>query len=147
MRGVSLILITLIPFFIKGYFEKDEKRGCLFLNRCSNPPFFIFSERCSFKETKIYDLSEIRCEGEKIIMRKIGGKEGLFFGNKIDLNEAELDDLVAIPGIGYNLAEKIIDLREKKGGFKSLEELIEIRGIGKKKVKELGNFLFLNLEK
>jgi len=128
---------------MKGFFEKREKDGCLFLNRCITPPVFIFTEECSFEGIKIKDLSELRCEGDKIFVKEIGGKEGLFFGNKIDLNEAEIDDLMAIPGIGYKIAEEIIKLREKKGGFKSLDELLEVRGIGKRRLEKIKNFIFI----
>ena len=143
MRGLLLILIALIPFFIKGFFEIRERDGCLFLNRCINPPVFIFTEKCSFGGIKVKDLSEIRCEGDKIFVKEISGKEGLLFGNKIDLNEAEIDDLMAIPGIGYETANEIVQLREKKGGFKNLEELLEVRGIGKKKLERIRNFVFV----
>lgn len=143
MRGLLLILIALIPFFIKGFFEKGERDGCLFLNRCKNPPLFIFTEKCSFDGIKVKDLSEMRCEGDKIFVKEISGKEGLLFGNKIDLNEAEIDELMAIPGIGFETAREIIQLREKKGGFKNLEELLKIRGIGKKKLEKLRNFVFI----
>jgi len=137
-----LILIALLPFSIRGFFHKREGDGCVFLNRCINPPVFIFAEGCYFEEIKVKDLSEIRCEGDKIVLKEIGGKEGFFFGNKIDLNEAEIDDLMAIPGIGFKIASEIIQLREKKGGFRSVEELVEVRGIGKKKLEKIKNFVF-----
>lgn len=140
MRGLLLVLITLIPFCVKEFFEKREEEGCFFLNRCSDLPVFIFTEKCTFKGVMISDLSEVRCEDGKISVFELGGKEGLIFGKKMDLNETSLEDLMAIPGIGYKIAREIILLREKKGGFKSVDELIEVKGIGKKTLKKIRKF-------
>jgi len=49
---------------------------------------------------------------------------------KIDLNTARLDELVALPGIGETLAGRIIAYRETHGRFETVEELIEVHGIG-----------------
>jgi len=54
----------------------------------------------------------------------------------IDLNNANIEDLVTLPGMGYKTAIKIIGYRETHGPFKSLEELLEIEGISIKKFKK-----------
>ncbi|MDM7202692.1 MAG: helix-hairpin-helix domain-containing protein [Thermodesulfobacteriaceae bacterium] len=61
--------------------------------------------------------------------------------SKIDLNQASFEQLKSLPNIGESLAKKIIELRESKGGFNSIEELIEIKGIGKKKLEMLKQYL------
>ena len=48
----------------------------------------------------------------------------------IDLNTATLADLESLPGIGRSTAERIIEHRTKTGGFKKIEELMNVRGIG-----------------
>ncbi len=50
--------------------------------------------------------------------------------NKINLNTATLDILVTLPGIGEDKARKIIEYREQNNGFKTIEELKNINGIG-----------------
>ncbi len=48
---------------------------------------------------------------------------------KIDLNTATLDDLMTLPGIGEKRAESILKLREQKGSFQTVEELLDAEGI------------------
>lgn len=49
---------------------------------------------------------------------------------KIDLNKASENDLLALPGIGIKTARAIMDHRKAIGGFKSMEQLQRVRGIG-----------------
>jgi len=48
---------------------------------------------------------------------------------KLDLNKADQERLLEIPGIGARLAGRILDYRREKGGFRDKEELKNIRGI------------------
>ena len=50
--------------------------------------------------------------------------------NKIDLNSATAEQLQIIPGVGPTLSQKIIDYREANGPFESVEDILEIDGIG-----------------
>ena len=51
---------------------------------------------------------------------------------KIDINKATEEDLVAFPGIGIKTARAIVAYREAIGGYKSLEQLRLVRGVGDK---------------
>ena len=48
---------------------------------------------------------------------------------KINLNTATLDDLMTLPGRGEKRAESILKLREEKGSFQTVEELLDAEGI------------------
>lgn len=48
----------------------------------------------------------------------------------LDLNAATADDLAGLPGIGKGKAADILDYREAHGRFSSVEELLEVSGIG-----------------
>lgn len=61
----------------------------------------------------------------------------------LSLNQATKDQLQALPEIGPALAERIIYYRYAHGGFKSLEELGQVDGIGPKRVASLRPYLKL----
>ena len=50
----------------------------------------------------------------------------------VDLNTATAAQLETLPGIGPSLAARIIEYREKNGGFKKIEEVMNVRGVGEK---------------
>lgn len=62
---------------------------------------------------------------------------------KISLNQATSEQLQTIDGIGEKKAQKIIQYRQEKGGFQSLDELKEITGFGEKTVAKLKEVLCL----
>lgn len=49
--------------------------------------------------------------------------------DKVNLNTADADELMTLTGIGEAKAEAILQYREEKGGFRSVEELMEVDGI------------------
>jgi len=61
----------------------------------------------------------------------------------ININKAGTDELVKLPGIGEKTAEKIIAYRTQYGNFKSLEELMEVKGIGNVKFNKIKKFLYI----
>lgn len=66
--------------------------------------------------------------------------------NSININTASIEILTSLPGIGPKTAKKIIVLRIKKNGYKNLDELIEVKGIGIKKLVRIKEFL-IKIEK
>jgi competence protein ComEA len=55
----------------------------------------------------------------------------------LNLNTATVQELDALPGIGPVLAQRIVDFREKNGGFRRIEELLVIPGISERKWQQL----------
>lgn len=51
-------------------------------------------------------------------------------GGLVDINSAGMEDLLSLKGIGQAKAEAIIEYRKKNGSFRSVEELLNVPGIG-----------------
>jgi competence protein ComEA len=64
---------------------------------------------------------------------------------KVILNLATVEDLQRLPGIGRKRAETILELRAKLGGkFRRLSDLLRIRGIGARRLKQLAPLVVLD---
>lgn len=57
--------------------------------------------------------------------------------NPIDLNKATQAQLEVLPGVGPKMAERILAYRTENGGFKSVDQLDEVKGIGEKRMATL----------
>jgi competence protein ComEA len=59
----------------------------------------------------------------------------------VNINSADKDQLVALPGIGPKTAEAIVAYRKENGNFKSVEELTKVKGVGDKTLEKLRPYL------
>jgi competence protein ComEA len=60
---------------------------------------------------------------------------------KVNLNTATLSQLQDLPGIGPALAARIVDHRQKNGAFKSVEDVMAVKGIGERNFAKIQDFL------
>ncbi|WP_407705717.1 helix-hairpin-helix domain-containing protein [Streptomyces niveiscabiei] len=66
-----------------------------------------------------------------------GGSAGGGAGVPVSLGTATLEQLDALPGVGPVLAQHILDYRTQHGGFRSVDELRQVNGIGERRFSEL----------
>jgi competence protein ComEA len=59
----------------------------------------------------------------------------------ININAATAAELQQVPGIGPSTAQKILDTRKSYGAFKSVDDLLAIKGIGPKKLDKMRKYL------
>ena len=78
------------------------------------------------------------------ILESAGGagvSRGAGLGGKLNLNRATVNELDGLPGVGPVLAKRIVEYRNTKGNFSSIDELQKVSGIGPAKYGELQNFV------
>jgi len=80
------------------------------------------------------EIEEKRQTDEEEIERKI----------QVSLNQATQKELETIPGIGPMIAKRIVLYREQRGDFHSIDELVNVQGIGKKTIEKMKPYLILN---
>ena len=59
----------------------------------------------------------------------------------ININTANSDELQQVPGIGPATAEKIVQMRKSYGAFKSVDDLLAIKGLGRKRLDKMRKYL------
>jgi competence protein ComEA len=89
------------------------------------------------------ELQESNTDRPRLIITPMGSRERFVLAIPIELNEAGVEDLVMIPGIGHRLARRIVEFRKSHGPFKTWHELRRVKGIGPKKVERFRSYLSL----
>ena len=82
-------------------------------------------------------------ENPDTVRIKLGRMEAnklLVFSIPLDLNRVSVEDLCLVPGIGESLAREIVHYRRSKGGFRSVEQLKNVSGIGEQNWKSLQSY-------
>lgn len=93
-------------------------------------------------DLRAVNLARPLTDGEQIVVPAEGDvpdtpeTPGVVDG-KVDLNTADLATLETLPRIGPALAQRIIDWREQNGGFRSVDDLLAVPGIGEKLMEGL----------
>lgn len=93
------------------------------------------------KATKKSDETK-PAETKKPAGKKSEGKKA--FEGTVALNKATAKELESLPGIGPATAARILDYRKEQGKFTDISQLLEIKGIGEKKLAQLRPHLTLD---
>jgi competence protein ComEA len=60
---------------------------------------------------------------------------------KLNINSATKEELMSVDGIGETIASRILMKREELGGFKIIEQITEVDGIGQKTFDKIKKYL------
>ena len=63
----------------------------------------------------------------------------------ININLATWHDFASLPGISDSLAKTIIEDRDKKGRFETIKDIKRVKGIGRKKLEQIKEYLTLDV--
>lgn len=90
------------------------------------------------------NLARAVSDGEQLVVPRVGeetmgaaGAGGVTTTGRVNLNTADLATLETLPRIGPALAQRITEWREANGGFRTVEDLLAVSGIGEKMFEAL----------
>jgi competence protein ComEA len=87
---------------------------------------YYFKTRIPACSASFPEMGRIRCAVSAMSQKRI-----------VNLNPADRHTLVKLPGIGYGLAERVIEYRLLHGPFSSTEDILKVKGIGRKKYEAM----------
>ena len=74
---------------------------------------------------------------------KIGRNLSAKVVSKVNINKASSSEIQKIPGIGPVLAQRVIDFRNKNGKFEIIDDLMDVKGIGSKKLEKIRAWILI----
>lgn len=146
---IAIILLMLLICLSGGIY--------IYLNNFTETPQSYISETEQTKKEFVRfenNMAETQLvsneQEEEVISEKSSAKKSptnspskLAHGQTIDINTASATTLTRVPGIGRTIAERITEYRTALGGFYSLEQLQEIRGITVNKFSQILPYIVL----
>lgn len=128
-RHIWLILLVLIPFFITSGGSDYEDKAV--------PVPTPASRRLDYRDHAL-QVQDTNTARESVT---IPARFAPFFFDKMNINRADNKLLQIIPGVGPELAAKIIAKRDERGGFTDSSQLQLVNGIGPKRQNHLEKWL------
>lgn len=140
---VVLAVVNLVALVVIGsYFVQQQGLAGRLIEVDSAPTELIVAHKQEILPTREEPVVEDpmvpqQPSEEPTTQLKIPAKKQLL----VDVNTAPQVELMLLPGIGKVLSERILAYRERRDGFRHINELIEIRGIGPKTLAKIKPFI------
>jgi competence protein ComEA len=90
--------------------------------------------------SKLYDGQHVQIGKLVETAQKISGIESI----KLNINEADIDSLCSLPGIGPSKAAEIILYREQYGFYEKIEDILNVPGIGETTFSQIKDLIVTN---
>lgn len=147
LRGTSIPYSDRSPVTVELTGEMDH-RGLYFIPE--NTTVSDFLKMAKVESTNGLDkrtLStgmtvNINANGQ-LSLGEMSAAKRLLLNIPIDVNQASVEDLILVPGIGEKTAQRIIHFRETSGKLQRLEDLMKIRGIKEKRFAKIKKYLYV----
>jgi competence protein ComEA len=157
-KTLALILITVLLLTISLYkiddifFKKDSKNYKIKVYICGeveNPGVYELNYNSRIQDLLILAKVKSTADLETINLSKKLKDEDFIriypktnsYQIKININQANIEELTKIPGISKKIALNIIEYREKYGNFTNLSDLLKIKGITIQDLEELKKYI------
>ena len=102
-------------------------------------------------ETSVSDQTETKAKaqspvntGETLSQSEDSSSGSDSEGQRYNLNTVTFDQLLEVPGIGEVKAEAILEMRDDLGGFTSVEQLLDVSGIGDATYDKIAPYFYVN---
>ena len=145
------VILFFVAVFIVGYFYSEffkneiETEYVEYDYSQQDSLFNHYSNTEESDELTLKNNLEIKCEVLELSSTDFSRFEELppLLEKSININTAGIEELERLPGIGEKTARKIIALRNNRGAFGKLEELLDVKGIGEVKFNKIKKFLYI----
>lgn len=101
------------------------------------------STQPSAPQAPTYATAATACATGASSAASTGGKLQKPGEGTVNINRAAVDEMQRLPGVGPSTAEKIVEYRSQIGRFTSPEQLMDVKGIGPKKLEKMRPFIAL----
>jgi comEA protein len=134
-KSESVVFLFLIIAFVSGLLIKFL-RGDVVNEATSNKfDYSVFDSEFEKRSAEIEKYVKVSKDADSVT-------DASTF--KVNINTATKEELMKLPGIGEQTAERIIQHRKLYGDFKRIEDIMNVKGIGQKKFEKIKRYLKTN---
>jgi comEA protein len=130
------IKLETVPFKEFNYDFQDSLFRALSNHKTAELEIGKKSEKRVDSDVELYDFSKTEIVSQK-------KNKSVAAHKSININSADIELLKSIPGIGIKTASNIISYRNKVGNFNNVDDLLEVKGIGKKKLANIKKYIYI----